>query len=236
MSVTYWILSPLSEKEMLDLEYECGDALDAWFEAHPDTDEEYGEMETAESVPTLDEVEKAYKKRKLKLDDATIERLSSCESAFTIEEPASIELGGLQLSILRYLLQRAGSGLVSLGDYPFETCEAALARLEDLPGVDGFADGGASVKRSRFSRAGGDDGKARAERVLRILESAMRNVNQAIDVKNALYRASEASRNYGALLLEEGAMTDVLAAERLGVELDELVSAADSLDQGLKRR
>jgi hypothetical protein len=237
MSVTYLLLSPLTEQEMLDLEYACGDALDAWFDENPEAENDYGEMETTESVVSLDEVKQGYKKKKLELDGATVERLASCESGFTIEDPGEISgEGGLQVSILRFLLERAGAGLISLGEYPLEKTEDVLERLRGVPGVEGFAEESAEPKRRRLAQPSKEDGQARAERVLRILESAMKNVNQAIDVKNALHRASESARHYGALLLEEGAMKDVQAAEKLGMDLVALVEAADELDRGLKRR
>ena len=237
MSAMYLLLSPLSEKEMLDLEYECGDALDAWFDDNPDAENDYGEMETTEGIPSLDEIKAAYKKEKLELDAETEGRLAEVQSGFSIEDPGDIETkGGLQVSIMRFLLERAGNGLVSLGKYPFEKSEDVLERLRSVPGVDGFGGEDAEPKRRRMLQPSREDGQARAERVLRILESAMKNVNQAIDVKNALYRASEAARNYGALLLEEGAMNDVMAAEKLGVEYVDLVEAAEELDRGLKRR
>ncbi|HMR06687.1 MAG TPA: hypothetical protein PKA88_12945 [Polyangiaceae bacterium] len=237
MSVTYLLLSPLTEQEMLDLEYACGDALDAWFDDNPDAENDYGEMETMEDVLSLEDVKKAYKKSKLELDDATAERLATCQSGFSIEDPGEISgEGGLQVSILRFLLERAGAGLVSLGGYPFENAEDVLERLRSVPGVDGFAEESAEPKRRRMAQPSREDGQARAERVLRILESAMKNVNQAIDVKNALHRASPSARNYGALLLEEGAMVDVQAAEKLGMDLVALIEAADELDRGLKRR
>lgn len=61
-------------------------------------------------------------------------------------------------------------------------------------------------------------------------------MNRSIDVKNALYRVSEASRTYGALLLEEGAMPDAKAAQVLGVEVAALTTSADELEKALTRR
>jgi len=71
-------------------------------------------------------------------------------------------------------------------------------------------------------------------RVLGILQRALNDVRVAIDVKAALHAVSEAARNYGALLLEEGALTDAQAAKKLGVTKAELTAAADELDAALR--
>jgi hypothetical protein len=238
MSATYTLLSPLPQTEMIDLELECGRALDAWFTEHPDDDDDTGEMGAMGTVPALSEVQDAYKKLGLELDPAIGERLAACRSAFTIDNPGDIETtGGLQVAILQFLLARAGESLILLNDYPFETSESLLERLKSVPSVEGFGEEPEPApKRRRPVAMPSADGEARAERVLRILESAMNNVNRAIDVKNALHRVSESSRTYGALLLEEGAMPDEKAAQTLGFELTALTEAADELEKALTRR
>ncbi len=238
MSATYTLLSPLSQTEMIDLELECGRALDAWFTEHPDDDDDTGEMGAMGSVPSLAEAQEAYAKLNLELDEAIEKRLATCRSAFTIENPGDIDTtGGLQVAVLQYLLERAGESLILLNDYPFETNESLLERLKSVPSVEGFGEEPAPApRRRRVPPMVSADGEARAERVLRILEGAMNNVNRAIDVKNALHRVSESARTYGALLLEEGAMPDEKAAQTLGFELAALTEAADELEKALTRR
>ena len=89
-----------------------------------------------------------------------------------------------------------------------------------------------SAPKQREAKAG----EVRALRVLARLTRAMHDVRVAIDVKAALQRVSEAARNYGALLLEEGAITDAKAAKALGVSRADLAAAADELDRELSGR
>lgn len=91
-------------------------------------------------------------------------------------------------------------------------------------------------ERPRRARRDAKPGELRAVRVLRILERAISDVRSAIDVKEALQSVGELARNYGALLLEEGAITDVKAAKALGVTQAELIAAAEELERALTRR
>jgi hypothetical protein len=234
MSVTYSILSPLAPQEMLELERASVSAVEAFLEEHPECEDEWGEMGAGGSIPDAEEVRGAYASSGLVLDAEIVERLGACRSVFSIERPGDIA-GGLQVSILCFLLERTGDSLVLLNDYPFEKSEALLAKLRTRPGAKGF---GAvrPAKRRSAARRDAKPGELRAVRVLRILERAVNDVRVAIDVKGALHSVSEVARNYGALLLEEGAVPDPKAAKALGIDLAELIRAADELERALTRR
>ena len=173
------------------------------------------------------------------LDDMVedvLERLARCQSVLGIDHPGDIDVdGGLQVSILRYLLERAGESLVLLNDYPFEKGEALLQRLAKQRGAKGFG-AAPPPKRRPVAHRDAKQGEVRALRVLNMLERAVNDVRVAIDVKAALHAVSETARTYGALLLEEGAVTDAKAAKTLGVSQADLTAAADELDRALRRR
>lgn len=76
----------------------------------------------------------------------------------------------------------------------------------------------------------------RALRVLGTLQRALSDVRVAIDVKATLHAVSAEARNYGALLLEEGVVTDAKAAKALGMTQAQLAAAADELDLALSGR
>jgi len=236
MSATYTLLSPLSPKEMLALEESVQRAVDEYLEEHPDCDDEWGEMSAGGDIPKAEQVVAAYRQYHLELPDGVLERLKKCRSAFSIDRPGDIEAaGGLQVSILRFLLERAGEGMALLNDYPFESSEHLLARLKKKRGAKGFG-GEAPPRKKKIARRDAKEGEVRALRVLGTLQRAMSDVRVAIDVKDTLRAVSESARNYGALLLEEGAVSDAKAAKELGVSRAEVAAAADELDRALSGR
>ena len=91
-------------------------------------------------------------------------------------------------------------------------------------------------RRRPAARRDAKGGEVRALRVLRLLERAVNDVRVAIDVKQALHSVSASARSYGALLLEEGALTDAKAAKELGLSQPDLTAAADELERALFRR
>lgn len=236
MSATYSILSTLEPKAMLELEAAATSSVETYLDEHPDCEDEWGEMGAGGSIPTPDQVREAYARLRLSLDPALLERLARCRSVFSIDHPGDIEtVGGLQVSILRFLLERAGESLVLLNDYPFENGEELLAKLKQRRGAKGFGDRAPAARRPRARRQA-KAGELRAVRLLDKLSRAMNDVRVAIDVKQALHTVSESARSYGALLLEEGAITDAKAAKELGLSQAELATAAEELERALFRR
>lgn len=236
MSATYSILSTLEPKAMLELEQAVIGAVEEYLEEHPDCDDDWGEMGAGGHIPSADEARDAYARYRLKLEPDVLERLGRCRSVLGIDNPGDIATeGGLQVSILRFLLERAGESLVLLEDYPFEKGEVLLGKLAKQRGAKGFGQAPAPKRRS-VAKRDAKPGELRALRVLGVLERAVNDVRVAIDVKAALHSVSETARNYGALLLEEGAVTDAQAAKALGVSQAELVAAADELERALRRR
>lgn len=236
MSATYSILSTLEPRALLELEQSAIRAVEEYLEEHPECEDEWGEMGAGGAIPGADEVREAYAKYGKVLDADVLERLARCRSVFSIDHPGDIDtVGGLQVSILRFLLERAGESLVLLNDYPFETGEVLLGRLALKPAAKGFG-GEVLRKRRPVARRDAKPGEVRAVRLLRVLERAVSDVRVAIDVKEALRRVGPMARNYGAVLLEEGAVPDARAAKALGVTQAELAAAADELERALFRR
>ncbi|MCC6903912.1 MAG: hypothetical protein IT377_33395 [Polyangiaceae bacterium] len=236
MSATYSIFSSLAPNEMRELEAAAIAAVEDYLEEHPDCEDDWGEMGAGGALPTADEVRAAHVKLRLTLEPAVLERLDRCRSVLSIDHPGDIEtVGGLQVSILSFLLERAGESLVLLNDYPLETGEALSAKLRKRRGAAGFGQA-PEPKRRPPARRDAKGGEVRALRVLGLLERAVKDVRVAIDVKQALLAVSPAARNYGALLLEEGALTDAKAAKALGVAQPEVTAAADELERALFRR
>lgn len=236
MSATFTILSPLDPKRMIDVENAVEVALEQYLEDHPDCDDDWGQMGPGGLLPSLDEVRAAYARYGLTLEQDVLARFQRCRSAFTIDRPGDIEVaGGLQVSLLRFLLEEIGESLVLLNDYPFETSEALLTRLKKRRSAPGFGKSSAP-KRRPVARRDEKPGELRAIGILRLLERAMSDVRVAIDVKAALAKVSASAQRYAVFLLEEGAESDAKAAKALGMTKAELLEVAEELETALRRR
>jgi hypothetical protein len=240
MSAPWLLLSPLTTKKMLALQHECEAVIEEYRAAHPDCEDVCGEIAVGGDVPTAEEVSAAHKDRDLPLPDPVLKRLARCRTSLTIVEPGDVEVDLLQLSVLRFLLERLGKGLVRLADYPLEISDEALERLRQERGARGFdgeddeeAEGELGVE-PRGPGQQAMSGLARANRILAVFKATDRNVDLAIDVRRAFGRISELSRRYAMLIYEEGGLPDAQAAQALGVSADDLEAAAASLDQALR--
>ncbi len=235
MSAINIVLSPISAQEMLNVEGQFEDALAAYSEDYPDSDDELGEVGATGFLPTLEEVEAAYAELGLTLEPKIIERLEQCRSRFIFEFPMGVdEVDGIRLSALRFVLERAGEALVLLNDYPFLQSEELLAKLGDRVGAEGFGAPPPKKKKKKTSLRDERAGEVRAARIVALLDKAMRRPDVAVDVRRALERVGKTAQTYAALLMEEGAMNDAKAAAALKLEVEELTAAADELDKSLR--
>ena len=260
MSATWTIYSPLAPQRMRSLEEECDQAVEEYLEEHPDCDDQCGEVLADGQLPDADEVTRGHERYRLPLPAAILERLAGCRSAMTIDRPGDLDGDPLQVSVLRFLLERAGEALVMLNDYPLRRSEELLAEIAQKPGAAGFLDDDDDERgdeadeadeadeedepRSappRSSRQGGLGGLAamaggqeRAARLEQILNSARDNPELSIEVIEVLRKTPDLGRRYAALLMEEGAMPDAMAARSLNAPRDEITAAADALDRALR--
>ena len=138
MSATWQILSPLTPREMLDLEAECNRVVTDYLDDHPDCDDTWGELGAGGALPTQPEVVSAYQRYRLALPDVILEKLAACRSSMRIDRPGDLSVDRLQVSVLRYLVERAGDGLVLFNDYPFVLAARVLTDLRKAPSARGF--------------------------------------------------------------------------------------------------
>ncbi|WP_156040743.1 hypothetical protein [Chondromyces apiculatus] len=138
MSATWWIYSPLAPQAMRDLEAECERAVEAFLEEHPGCDDEVAEVLAGGELRSLDEVKEGYARYRTKLSAAVAARVEACRSVMTLERPGDLDVDALQVSVLRYLLERTGEALVMFNDYPLVPSEHALENLAEKEGAEGF--------------------------------------------------------------------------------------------------
>jgi len=232
MSATFQILSPISPREMLDLERACMAAVEAYLDEHPDCEDQWGEIGAGGPIPRQPEVVAAYRRYRLDLPDVVVERLSRCRSSMMIDRPGDLDADRLQVSILCFLLERAGEGLIMFNDYPLVDTTAALLDLRRRRGVRGFVVE-ALPRPRKIRRREARAGEVRAIRIVRLLRAAQESPDFAVDVRRVLAGASEVARRYAALLMEEGAVDDRKATQALGVPAEVLEREATALDTAL---
>lgn len=234
MSATFFLYSPLSPQEARELAERCMRAIEDYLAEHPDTDEEWAEVEAGGALPRPEDVIAAYQKYRLPLEGEVLTRLEACRSALTLDRPR-FPYSPLQVSILRFLLERLGDGLCLLNDYPLRPAEGFAAELRREKAARGFG-GDAPPPRARpVKKRAARPGEVRALRIHRVLRLAASDPELAIDVRDALRGLPTASHRYAALLLEEGAMADREACKSLGWSDRQLPEAADPLDAALSK-
>ncbi|MCP4446504.1 MAG: hypothetical protein GY811_14330 [Myxococcales bacterium] len=144
MSVEFVIFSPLAPSVFEGVAHQCRQRLDAWYEEH-DSCDEWGEFFLGGWVPSVtDAAEMIWddegagqacadspKAKKI------LERLGTIRSAITIERPGNIDIDRMQVSILRFLVERAGPALVQFVD-ALELSEPVITDMRAREGMLGF--------------------------------------------------------------------------------------------------
>ena len=231
MGVTWRILSPVSARDMLEVERECERALEDYLGRHPEAGKRWGEFTSGGALPVRGDVEREYRRLNLRLPPPVRERLESCRSVMSIDGPADLRSSPLQVSLLRFILARAGEGLMIFNDYPFEETEAVLEGLRSRRGAPDFPE---EPRKERPRRAGGErPPEVRGLHILEVVRHAETNMELAVDLRDALSRLPPLSRRYLALLYEEGMVDDLKASRLLGVKPEELDPAIELLDRAL---
>ena len=239
MSVELVLLSPLSPEELEDVVVSCTAEVEAYRARHPTVADKTGELVLGGSVPSVDEARAAHESYEEPFPDALAVKLGKIRSVCTIREPGDLESSPLQVSVVRYLVDRIDDGLVLLIDYPLLTIAGCIeelggykARADFEPAEDEGPDplaalfGGGRAKKAAPK-------KTRAEKILDMLERARADSELALDAQKVLRRVSETARAYGAALFEFGPIDEARAAAQLGVSEDAVIVAADELADAL---
>lgn len=235
MGITWQILSPLSLEDMIAVEEECLDLIDAFLKGHPHCSEQYGEVSAGGPLISEEDAVEAYRDSDTPLPKSTLKLLNDCQSGLFIERPGTLEVAALQVSILDYLLTRIGQALILFNDFPLKTTEEVQSDIKELPRsreFDRLWQGGEDVDSEEASEKGSDEVQ-RSTQLLDRLESALGNPMMAIDLKHAMIKGSEAMRCYAACLLQKGAMGLWRAAELLEIDRDTAEAASNELDKVL---
>lgn len=150
MSIDFTVFSALTPAELRKVEQACQERIEAWYDENEDAgDDPPVELALGGVVPSPDQAaqmvwlpdDRGPAPPDSEQTRAILERLGTIRSGITIDRPGDLETDPLKVSIVRFLVERAGPGLVRLVD-SLELSESVLGRLRDEQGVPGFADAG----------------------------------------------------------------------------------------------
>jgi hypothetical protein len=235
MSWTWFIYSPLSMNEVLAVQSDLDHALEAWAEERGDEGAEElmetcGEVGPGGAVPSCDEVVRYNENFRLPVDRDVLNRLSTCRTSLAIDR---IRQSGvehpLQVSILRFLVERLGACLVDWGDHQIAVSERVL---DDLKKYRSRGRLGATAEKERkpTRRRKERRGEVRSLRIYNAIERCSNDPDLSIDLRRLLPSMGAIQTAYLHLLETAGVMDDNRAAAELKVGLDELNAALEDLD------
>jgi hypothetical protein len=131
MSTTWYIYTPLPGVEALRLADSCNEQVENCLDEFPDRDhDQCGHAGPGGEIPSADEVISAHRTYREPLPSSILDRLANCRSSIAIDGPGNLELDGLQVAALRYLLERVGRGLIMFNDYPLLNTDLILLELQ----------------------------------------------------------------------------------------------------------
>jgi hypothetical protein len=198
-----------------------------------DISDDYAEPHAGGSLPPRPEVVAESLPRKGKTDPRRIlERVALCKTTVTFEyvRPSHYpEENPLQVTILRFWLERLAPCVMDWGDFAVELGEDVLARLRKMKskGTLGHVP---PAKKKPVRRRVARPGEVRSVRILQRLEVARADPDLAVDLGRALAKLSAPAERYLTLLLEEGAVDDSKAMRALEVDAATLAAIAEEIE------
>jgi hypothetical protein len=237
MSWSWYVYTARAPSEVIEVGGELDAALASFFDDH-DVDEDYAEPAAGGfPPPTPDDVVAHRAQFREVVSPTLLERLGTCRATFSFDcvrsEP---DESPLQVSILKFCLERLAPCVIDWGDLSLELGETALGRLSRMRSRGRL--GPAPARKARpIKRRVEKPGEVRAVRILEKLDHAAEQVEEhpeaALDLRSAVATLSENAQAYLALLLEEGALPDAAAQKRLGFDGDAFVAMIAEVDKVL---
>jgi len=233
MRWTYYIYTPLDFEEVRRLEDQYSQEFERFLSDNPeigDYNEGTGMVFVSKNVPSLEEVKQTNAEFEIELADSLLGRLRGCRSVIEIENPLPPDASRLQVSTLRFLLEKAGSGIMDWGDHQLQPCEDALAKINQMRSFGVMGETKVTLQ-DAFSLP--DAFEARANRIMHLFQMAEADAELAVDIQKLIARQPTLVQQYMAYLFRNGPVSDKDAAKALGVTRDKLSPLLDSLDERL---
>jgi hypothetical protein len=239
MSWTWFIYSPLSMNEVLAVQSDLEQALEAWVEergeeAAEELMETCGEVGPGMPVPSSDDVIRYNENFRQTVDPDVLKRLATCRTSLAIDRirESGVE-HPLQVSVLRFLVERLGACLVDWGDHQIALSERVL---DDLKKHRSRGRLGATRQRERkpIRQRKERPGEVRSLRIYNAIERCSSDPDLSIDLRRLLPSMTAIQTAYLRLLETAGVMDDRRAAAELKVGADELNAGLEDLDSKLR--
>jgi hypothetical protein len=236
MAFTWFIYSPKTQKEMLEIQDELQRELEIWVEEQGDEGAEElsdtcGEVGPGGRIPSREEVIRSNGSFGRAIDPKALARLEKCRASIEIDRVR----GGatehpLQVAVLRFLLERTGESIIDWGEHTLETSEKAAARLAKARSRKlGSPTPVAKPVRVRKEKKG----EVRSVRIVDALERCASDADLRIDLRRLADATTPLQRKYLELLRNSGAMDDAKAATLLKTDIAKVEAELDALEEKL---
>lgn len=238
MSWTWFVYTQLPAKGLLEIEEELERALTEWVEERGDEASEElletcGQVGPGGPVPPVDDVVATNARFGRRVDPEVLERLATCRSSLAIDRIRGSGLEHpLQVSVLKFILDRTGDSLVDWGDHQIALAERAL---EDLGKYRARRFGETPTALRKATRTRKErPGELRSVRIWNAIQHCADDPDSSIDLSRARSAMTKIQSAYLELLAANGAMDDRQAASALGVSPSELDGELDALERVIR--
>jgi hypothetical protein len=234
LAFSWFVYTTLSTRDAQTLEEGMREALDQLLRERPGLirGAEWGDVNVEADLPAVDDVVELSEAYDRPVSDEVLDRLESCRSAISVERAQVSDLDPLQVSILQYLVERAGPCLVDWGDMQIVLSEDVLTEIAEYPSAgrlgEPYAGTPAGAERAQrpLGPVAGLDRAAQTERAIELVSEKPFKQRRYLRM---LEKLPEFAQNYVRMLSESGAVGDVEAAAKLGVTREELEPALAKL-------
>ena len=218
MSWSWYLYTTRAPPEVFAADRELDAALARYQDDHDDGDDYYAQTGPGGSAPpSAEDVIARYREYRKVAPPDVLARIVHCRATLAFDYVG--DESPLQVSILRFCLERLAPCVFDWGGYELELGETVLARLAKRRSRGPLGEASAPDKPKRPVKPRREKpGEVRAIRIVGALEAARADAALAHDLARALSRLSEPARKYVKLLAEDGAMSDAVAAKRLAVD------------------
>jgi hypothetical protein len=233
MGETWSIYTQLSLSEARTLEDEYFRAVEAFLETKKIEPGVYGEVAAIGSAPSIEEIRRAHKG--MEIPEEIKARIDEAQSTIEIEGAAELAESTVQVSLLRFLLEKAGNAVMDWGDYRLELSEDALESLDDYKSAGEVGSASAKKGGTKTVHRKERPGELRSVDILAVLERSQHDPDLLFDLRRLVSSLPELAQRYLEHIVDEGAVSDADAAKALGVPTETLDPVVESVHKAITR-
>jgi len=236
VSWSWFLYTTLPPPDVVRVEAEYQTALDEYLAEH-DVDDAFAEAGVGGRPPPNPEDVAAYRaKFGEELDPRIRARLAECRATVAFDYVRGDATDSpLQVSLLRFFLERLAPCVFDWGDSSLELGEETLATLSRAKSRGRLGSGPPAPKpKQPVKRRAAKPGELRAIALVEQLSSAADDPNARVDLSRAVAKLSPDAQRYVQLLIEEGARDDTAAARTLALAPDAFERAAAEVEAALR--